>query len=77
LADESICVGPAASERSYLNIANVVSAAQIVHADAIHPGYGFLSENAYLAKLRRGRHHLVGPKPRSIQACATKSAHAI
>src|SRR5437773_11212167 len=52
LADESICIGPAASDRSYLNIANVVSAAQITRADAIHPGYGFLAENAYLAEVR-------------------------
>src|SRR6202165_167403 len=73
LADESICVGPAASERSYLNIANVVSAAQIVHADAIHPGYGFLSENAYLAEVcDEVGITFVGPRPRSIQAFADK-----
>src|SRR5947209_18647706 len=52
LADQSVCIGPAASDRSYLNIANVVSAAQISGADAIHPGYVFLSENAYLAQVR-------------------------
>src|SRR5579871_1802515 len=51
LADESICVGPAASDKSYLNIANIVSAAQVAKADAIHPGYGFLAENAYLAEV--------------------------
>src|SRR5713101_510068 len=73
LADESICVGPAASERSYLNIANVVSAAQIVHADAIHPGYGFLSENAYLAEVcEEVGIAFVGPRPRSIQAFSDK-----
>jgi acetyl-CoA carboxylase biotin carboxylase subunit len=73
LADESICVGPAASERSYLNIANVVSAAQIVHADAIHPGYGFLSENAYLAEVcAEVGITFVGPRPRSIQAFSDK-----
>jgi acetyl-CoA carboxylase biotin carboxylase subunit len=73
LADESICVGPAASERSYLNIANVVSAAQITHADAIHPGYGFLSENAYLAEVcDEVGITFVGPRPRSIHAFSDK-----
>src|SRR5260370_2580751 len=73
LADESICVGPAASERSYLNIANVVSAAQIVHADAIHPGYSFLSENAYLPEgCDEVGITFVGPRPRSIQAFSDK-----
>src|SRR5947208_16590011 len=73
LADESICIGPAASERSYMNIANVVSAAQIVHADAIHPGYGFLSENAYLAEVcDEVGVTFVGPRPRSIHAFSDK-----
>src|SRR3984885_11669606 len=44
-ADEAICIGPAKSSRSYLDIASVISAAEISNADAIHPGYGFLSEN--------------------------------
>jgi acetyl-CoA carboxylase biotin carboxylase subunit len=51
LADEAVCIGPAPSDRSYLNIPNVVSAALVSGADAIHPGYGFLSENAYLAEV--------------------------
>src|SRR5258708_24772805 len=73
LADESICVGPAASERSYLNIANVVRAAQITHADAIHPGYGFLSENAYLAEVcDEVGITFIGPRPGSIQAFSNK-----
>jgi acetyl-CoA carboxylase, biotin carboxylase subunit len=73
LADESVCIGPAASDRSYLNIANVVSAAQIVHADAIHPGYGFLAENAYLAEVcDQVGITFIGPKPRSIQAFGDK-----
>src|SRR5947208_3408576 len=73
LADESICVGPPASERSYLNIANVVSAAQIVRADAIHPGYGFLSENAYLAEVcDEVGITFIGPRPASIHAFSDK-----
>ena len=49
LADESVCIGPPASCDSYLNMAAILSAATITGAEAIHPGYGFLSENAYLA----------------------------
>src|SRR5580765_7440203 len=49
LADEAICIGPAASARSYLKIANIISAAEIGDVDAIHPGYGFLAENAHFA----------------------------
>ena len=73
LADESICIGPPPSDRSYLNIANVVSAAQIAHADAIHPGYGFLAENAYLAEVcQEVGIAFVGPKPASIRAFSDK-----
>src|SRR5215211_7946318 len=73
LADESICIGPPASDRSYLNIANVVSAAQIAHADAIHPGYGFLAENAYLAEVcAEVGITFIGPRPESIQAFSDK-----
>jgi acetyl-CoA carboxylase biotin carboxylase subunit len=73
LADQSVCIGPAASDRSYLNIANVVSAAQISGADAIHPGYGFLSENAYLAEVcGQVGIAFIGPSPRAIQAFSDK-----
>src|SRR4051812_44582472 len=73
LADASICIGPPASDRSYLNIANVVSAAQIAGADAIHPGYGFLAENAYLAEVcREVGITFIGPRPESIQAFSDK-----
>src|ERR1051326_7352829 len=73
LADESICIGPAASERSYLNIANVVSAAQIAKADAIHPGYGFLAENAYLAEVcQEVGITFIGPSPDSIRRFSDK-----
>src|ERR1700738_1962274 len=51
LADEAVCIGPAQSKLSYLNIANILSAADITDSDAIHPGYGFLSENAEFARL--------------------------
>src|SRR4051812_39738479 len=73
LADQSVCIGPAASDRSYLNIANVVSAAQITGADAIHPGYGFLAENAYLAEVcEQVGITFVGPRPDSIRAFSDK-----
>src|SRR5919198_636578 len=73
LADESVCIGPASSDKSYLNIANVISAAQISHADAIHPGYGFLAENAYLAEVcEEVGIAFVGPKPASIRAFSDK-----
>jgi acetyl-CoA carboxylase biotin carboxylase subunit len=51
LADEHICIGPGASGKSYLNIPNIISAAMITGADAIHPGYGFLSENTSFAEI--------------------------
>src|SRR4051812_1555273 len=73
LADQSVCIGPAASDRSYLNIANVVSAAQIAGADAIHPGYGFLAENAYLAEVcEQVGITFIGPRPESIRAFSDK-----
>src|SRR3981189_1132059 len=68
-----MCGGPGAREGSYLNIANVVSAAQITHADAIHPGYGFLSENAYLAEVcDEVGITFIGPPPASIGAFIDK-----
>ena len=51
LADHAVCIGPPSATDSYLNIANIISAAEIAHADAIHPGYGFLSENAKFAEI--------------------------
>jgi acetyl-CoA carboxylase biotin carboxylase subunit len=50
-ADEAICIGPPASAQSYLNIPQIISAAEITNADAIHPGYGFLCENPYFAEV--------------------------
>ena len=73
LADESVCIGPPPSDKSYLNIANVVSAAQIAQADAIHPGYGFLAENAYLAEVcQQVGITFIGPPPQAIDAFADK-----
>ena len=50
-ADEAVCIGPAASSDSYLKIANIIAAAEITNADAIHPGYGFLAENSTFSKI--------------------------
>ncbi len=73
LADETVCIGPPPAADSYLNIPNIISAAEIVHADAIHPGYGFLSENAQFAEIVE-LHNLiwVGPKPEHIRVMGDK-----
>jgi acetyl-CoA carboxylase biotin carboxylase subunit len=73
LADEAICIGPPAAAESYLNIPNIISAAEISGADAIHPGYGFLSENARFAEIVE-LHNLifVGPKPEHIRTMGDK-----
>jgi acetyl-CoA carboxylase biotin carboxylase subunit len=73
LADEAICIGPPAAADSYLNIPNIISAAEISGADAIHPGYGFLSENAKFAEIVE-LHNLifVGPKPEHIRIMGDK-----
>lgn len=67
LADEAVCIGPALSTESYLKIPNLIAAAEATEADAIHPGYGFLAENAEFAKICAD-HNIVfiGPKPESI-----------
>ena len=52
-ADEAVCIGPPPSPQSYLNMANIIAAAEITNADAIHPGYGFLSENAKFSQVCR------------------------
>ena len=73
LADEAICIGPPPAAESYLNIPNIISAAEISGADAIHPGYGFLSENAKFAEIVE-LHDLifVGPKPEHIRTMGDK-----
>src|SRR5688572_9701712 len=73
LADEAVCIGPAPAKDSYLNIANIISAAEITHADAIHPGYGFLSENAQFAEIVESHNLIwVGPKPEHIRIMGDK-----
>jgi len=73
LADEAVCIGPPAATDSYLNIANIISAAEITHADAIHPGYGFLSENAKFAEIVRDhRIGWIGPSPEHIRMMGDK-----
>lgn len=74
LADESVCVGPAASSASYLNIPNILSAALMTGAEAIHPGYGFMAENPDFAEMCR-EHGIVfiGPTPESMRALGSKA----
>jgi acetyl-CoA carboxylase biotin carboxylase subunit len=72
-ADEAICIGPARSSRSYLDIPAVISAAEITNADAVHPGYGFLSENAEFAEVcETSGLRFIGPKPDVIRAMGVK-----
>ena len=74
LADEAVCIGPAASKDSYLNMENIISATMISGADAIHPGFGFLSENARFAEMCRQCHMtFIGPSPELIHKMGNKS----
>jgi len=73
LADESVCIGPAPSAKSYLNIPAIISAAEVTDAEAIHPGYGFLSENADFAeRVEKSGFVFIGPKPETIRLMATR-----
>ncbi|MBN9787987.1 acetyl-CoA carboxylase biotin carboxylase subunit [Pseudonocardia sp. TMWB2A] len=73
LADEAVCIGPPAAKDSYLNIPAIISAAEISGADAIHPGYGFLSENAQFADIVEAHNLIfVGPKPDHIRIMGDK-----
>ena len=73
-ADEDVCVGPYPSAASYLNISAIVSAAEITEADAIHPGYGFLSENAYFAEILQDcKIAFIGPTPDAIRRMGDKA----
>ena len=73
LADHAVCIGPPPAKDSYLNVAAIISAAEIAHADAIHPGYGFLSENAQFAEIVES-HGItwIGPKPEHIRTMGDK-----
>jgi acetyl-CoA carboxylase, biotin carboxylase subunit len=73
LADESVCIGPASSKDSYLNIPAIISAAEVTDAEAIHPGYGFLSENADFAeRVEKSGFVFIGPRPESIRLMGDK-----
>jgi acetyl-CoA carboxylase biotin carboxylase subunit len=73
-ADEAICIGPAKSADSYLNIPSVISAAELSNADAIHPGYGFLSESAYFAEVcEESRIKFIGPSSEAIRLMGDKA----
>ena len=73
LADESVCIGPPAAKDSYLNVASIVAACEITGAEAVHPGYGFLSENARFAEILR-EHDIkfIGPSPENIRTMGDK-----
>ncbi len=73
LADESVCIGPAASRDSYLNIPAIISAAEVTDSEAIHPGYGFLSENADFAeRVEKSGFVFIGPRPETIRIMGDK-----
>lgn len=75
LADESVCIGPAPSTQSYLNVPAIISAAEVTDATAIHPGYGFLSENADFAeRVEDSGFIFIGPKSDSIRLMGDKVA---
>jgi acetyl-CoA carboxylase biotin carboxylase subunit len=73
LADESVCIGPAASSASYLNVPAIISAAEVTDSEAIHPGYGFLSENADFAeRVEKSGFVFIGPRPETIRLMGDK-----
>src|ERR1039457_7118551 len=73
LADESVCIGPASSTRSYLNIPAIISAAEVTDAQAIHPGYGFLSENAdFSERVEKSGFVFIGPRAETIRLMGDK-----
>jgi len=73
LADESVCIGPAQSAQSYLNMPSIISAAEVTDATAIHPGYGFLSENADFAEqVEESGFTFIGPKSETIKLMGDK-----
>ena len=74
-ADEAVCIGHAQSSESYLNIPNIIAAAEITNADAIHPGYGFLSENANFSRIcAENDIKFIGASPEMIDAMGDKAS---
>ena len=74
LADEAVCIGPPSAQKSYLNMAALISAAEVTQADAIHPGYGFLSENADFAEsVERSGFIFIGPRSETIRLMGSKT----
>ncbi|MEK8090785.1 acetyl-CoA carboxylase biotin carboxylase subunit [Thermithiobacillus plumbiphilus] len=75
LANESVCIGPGPSDKSYLNVPSVIAAAEVTDAEAIHPGYGFLSENADFAeRVEKSGFVFIGPRPETIRLMGDKVA---
>jgi len=73
LADESVCIGPASSAQSYLNVPALIAAAEVTDAQAIHPGYGFLSENADFAeRVEQSGFAFIGPRAETIRLMGDK-----
>ena len=73
LADEAVCIGPAVSSKSYLNIKNIITAAYLTGSDSIHPGFGFLSENAEFAKIcKESNIKFIGPTYKVIDLLGNK-----
>ncbi len=73
-ADEAVCIGPPRSSESYLNVASIISAAEITGAEAVHPGYGFLAESAYFAEVcETSQLTFIGPRPEAIQLMGDKN----
>src|SRR5207237_7452946 len=74
LANEAICIGPAPAAQSYLNIARIISAAEIANVQAIHPGYGFLSENPHFAEVcRECKIEFIGPPQEAMRLLGNKN----
>ena len=73
LADETVCIGPPRSQQSYLNMPAIIATAEVTDAEAIHPGYGFLSENADFAeRVEKSGFTFIGPTPESIRVMGDK-----
>ena len=73
-ADEAVCIGPAPSAESYLNIPNIIAAAEITNSDAIHPGYGFLAENSKFSRIcAEHKIKFIGASPKMIDSMGDKA----